>query len=207
MYIDISPQDKKIVKADFLSWKPPVVFGNIHVIGNPPFGRQSSMCHKFIKHSANFAETICFVLPATFNKASTVNKVPLNFILIYSKDLGVRSCYGTSARCVFQIWRRTLSERKKEKLIREHPFFSFLPVGDQSADFCVRSVGKCGVIESVVVASKAPNSFHWIRANIEARTLISTLNELDYSSAFNAVSIPNVPQYLLVSLMNQAGWT
>jgi hypothetical protein len=89
-----------------LEWKPPKTSGKIHVIGNPPFGKQSSLCHKFIKHASTFADSISFILPATFNKAFMFNKVPLNLQLVLSKDLGSKSCFNTNANCVFQIWQK-----------------------------------------------------------------------------------------------------
>ena len=42
----------------------------IHVIGNPPFGRQSSLAIKFIKKSCSFSDTISFILPKSFKKDS-----------------------------------------------------------------------------------------------------------------------------------------
>jgi len=103
IFLDIAPENNQIIQTNFLYWKPPAVNGKIHLIGNPPFGRQSSLCHKFIKHGATFAETIGFVLPGSFNKAGNRNKIPLNFQLIFSKDLGKNSCYDTHVNCVFQI--------------------------------------------------------------------------------------------------------
>jgi len=54
IFIDIAPENSKISSLNFLEWTPPLVSGKIHVIGNPPFGRQSSVCHKFIRHGGGF---------------------------------------------------------------------------------------------------------------------------------------------------------
>ena len=45
---------------------------NLHFIGNPPFGRQSSLAKKFIKHicSCDKTKTIAFILPKSFKKDS-----------------------------------------------------------------------------------------------------------------------------------------
>jgi len=80
-----------------------MVSGKIHIIGNPPFGKQSSLCHKFIKHCATFADTISFILPATFIRRSLKNKVPLNFSLQFEKRLPAKAFSKTNAQCVFQI--------------------------------------------------------------------------------------------------------
>lgn len=46
---DIDPKAQYIIEANFLLQN--ITPGNILVIGNPPFGRQSSLAKKFIKHS------------------------------------------------------------------------------------------------------------------------------------------------------------
>ena len=38
-------------------------FNKIHIIGNPPFGRQSSLAIKFIKKSVEYCDSISFILP------------------------------------------------------------------------------------------------------------------------------------------------
>jgi len=80
-FFDIDPKNDLIQKVDFLEWRPTFTNGKIHVIGNPPFGKQSSLCHKFFKHSATFATSISFILPLSFKKISNINKIPLNFHL------------------------------------------------------------------------------------------------------------------------------
>jgi hypothetical protein len=47
----------------------------IHIIGNPPFGRQSSTAIKFIKKSCLFCNSLSFILPKSFKKDSLKNKV------------------------------------------------------------------------------------------------------------------------------------
>jgi len=103
IFLDIAPENKQIKQANFLEWQPPKIKGKIHVIGNPPFGKQASLCQKFINHASKFADSISFILPASYNRASMTNKVPLNFQLTLSKDLETESCLNTKANCVFQI--------------------------------------------------------------------------------------------------------
>lgn len=81
IFLDVMPENSAIKKIDFLSWKPPRVTGKIHIIGNPPFGRQSSLCHQFIKHSSLFADSISFILPISFKKRSNLGKIPTKFHL------------------------------------------------------------------------------------------------------------------------------
>ena len=63
---DIEPgaEDKGILKRDYLKLDISQFSGkSVHVIGNPPFGRQSSLARKFIEKSCEFAPSISFILP------------------------------------------------------------------------------------------------------------------------------------------------
>ena len=62
-------------------------YPKIHVIGNPPFGRQASFAIKFIKLCCEFATTISFILPKSFKKTSMQKHFSINYHLIYENDL------------------------------------------------------------------------------------------------------------------------
>jgi len=163
IFIDIEPESTQIARADFLNWHPPEISGKVHVIGNPPFGKQSSLCLKFINHASTFAETFGFILPATFLRPTKKNKIPLNFKLVLEKKLPDHSFGDTNANCVFQVWRKSTKTRAPERLVRKHPDFEFLRVGDESACFCMRNAGSIsslGKIYSTAIANRAPKSFH-----------------------------------------------
>jgi len=79
-FYDIEPQNEQIEKQDYLLFDYSHINNdNIHIIGNPPFGRQSSLAIKFIKKSCEFADTISFILPMSFKKDSMKKHFPLNF--------------------------------------------------------------------------------------------------------------------------------
>jgi len=85
------------------------------VVGNPPFGRISSLAVKFFNKSAEFADCIAFIIPRTFKRVSIQNKLSLNFELIYNEDLPITPCCFTpkmTAKCCFQIWIKTNTIRK-----------------------------------------------------------------------------------------------
>ncbi len=51
-FYDLEPKNNEIIKQDFLKFEHTQLkqnFNNIHIIGNPPFGRQASLAIKFIK--------------------------------------------------------------------------------------------------------------------------------------------------------------
>ena len=73
--IDISPENENIKKMDFFDYKPPEDKKNILVIGNPPFGKISSIAIKFFNHSANWSNIIAFIIPKTFRRPSVQNRL------------------------------------------------------------------------------------------------------------------------------------
>ena len=80
LFYDLYPEHTSVVKQDYLTLSNPK--GKVHVIGNPPFGRQSSLAFKFIRRSAEFASTISFILPKSFKKQSCQDKIPYRFHLL-----------------------------------------------------------------------------------------------------------------------------
>jgi hypothetical protein len=71
--LDISPDHPDIVKQDFFTYIPSEK-NNILVIGNPPFGKISSLAIQFFNHSAKWAKVIAFIVPRTFRRISVQNK-------------------------------------------------------------------------------------------------------------------------------------
>jgi len=107
IFLDIAPENAQITRADFLEWLPPRISGKIHVIGNPPFGRQSSLCHKFIRHAATFADSISFILPISFKKQFNLSKIPVHFHLTKEiplpRDAFFKRNFTFTLPTVFQI--------------------------------------------------------------------------------------------------------
>ena len=84
-FYDIEPENAEITKQDFLLLDYNQFKNNypkIHVIGNPPFGRQASLAIKFIKTCCEFATTISFILPKSFKKESNKAKFDLFYHLV-----------------------------------------------------------------------------------------------------------------------------
>lgn len=126
-YLDINPENEQILQQDFLKYSTAKSKNKIYVIGNPPFGRQSSMAIKFIKHAATFADSISFILPRSFKKDSLKNRIPLNFHLLFQIDLPENSFFDTNnlckkVPCVFQIWKKKNLNRKKMLLLKPKNF-------------------------------------------------------------------------------------
>jgi len=142
IFLDIKPEGKQIKQANFLEWWPPEISGRIHVIGNPPFGKQSSLCLKFIKHASKFANSVSFILPLSFKKQSLISKMPKSFHLV--KELIIeKNAFTYDGRnfnlpTVFQIWQRQ-EKLRADPLKESAKGFSFV---DQSqANIAITRVG------------------------------------------------------------------
>jgi len=58
-FYDLEPEHNEIIKQNYLTLDNPsnLTTQKIHLIGNPPFGRQSSLAIQFIKKSAEFCSS------------------------------------------------------------------------------------------------------------------------------------------------------
>jgi hypothetical protein len=117
-FYDLIPENKEIIKQDFLLLDIDKIirpYKKIHIIGNPPFGRQSSLAIQFIKKCCKFANTISFILPKSFKKDSNKAKFDKFFHLIYENDLPKNSFSvngnDCDVPCIFQIWKKKKTER------------------------------------------------------------------------------------------------
>ncbi len=112
---DIMPKHPRVIQSDFLETEIPE---HCVVFGNPPFGRQSSLARKFIRHAAIKADWIAFILPRSFTKPSMQTAFPLMFHLVESwmlpKNSFVINESAYDVPCVFQIWNRKNTTRHVE---------------------------------------------------------------------------------------------
>jgi predicted RNA methylase len=146
LFYDIEPDNVEIIKQDYLLYDYDDIkktYEKIHIIGNPPFGRQSSMAIKFIKKSCQFCDTISFILPKSFKKDSLKKIFPLHYHLIFEIDLPDKSFLVDGIEhnvpCIFQIWHKKIIDRPVNKKLEpinfifvkknENPNISFRRVG------------------------------------------------------------------------------
>jgi hypothetical protein len=115
---DIQPAISSILEQDFLKLDLNTGFHvPLHFVGNPPFGRQSSLAKKFIKHICNCdkSESISFILPRSFKKLSLQKTFPLHWHLIHENDIEKNAFLVNDKEydvpCVFQIWIKKETER------------------------------------------------------------------------------------------------
>ncbi len=169
-FYDIEPQNNQIIKQDYLLFDYKLIretfnCSKIHIIGNPPFGRQSSLAIKFIKKSCEFCDSISFILPKTFKKESFKKKIHLNFHLIFEIDLPDNSFLVNNLEhdvpCIFQIWQKqTTSRIETKKLIPQN--FEFVEKTN-SPDISFRRVGaNAGTIDKNI-DEKSIQSHYFIK--------------------------------------------
>ena len=124
---DIDPKCDYIQQQDFLEFDVNLYKDkNVHCIGNPPFGRQSSLAKKFIKKLTLFCDTVSFILPKSFRKQSYQKTFPLNYHLIEEIELGKNAFIidgkPHNVACIFQIWVKKDTERFVEPEESEEGF-------------------------------------------------------------------------------------
>jgi len=181
--IDIAPEHPGVTKMDFFDYCPMSNSEDkVLVIGNPPFGKVSSLAIRFFNHASKWATVIAFIVPRTFRRISIQNRLDPRFHLVHDEDVSTTPCAFVppmSVKCCFQIWeyRRDEPERPRITLSTTHPHWKFLGHGPNDAegqptppfspppDFAVRAYGgQCGDIVSDHDAMMVlrPKSWHWI---------------------------------------------
>jgi predicted RNA methylase len=142
---DIYPENNEILKCDYLTTDISNFLNKklkTVVIGNPPFGKNSSLAVKFLNKSFEYSDIVGFVLPKTFKKESIKNRINLSFSCIFEKDLIEDSFFlgeeNYSVPCVFQIWVKS-DFRQKNKYIKNENHIKFTT--KEEASYAIRRVG------------------------------------------------------------------
>jgi predicted RNA methylase len=176
-FYDLEPDNNEIIKQDFLQYdyssdmnriedtSIETPCSKIHIIGNPPFGRQSSLAIKFIKKSCEFCDSVSFILPKSFKKDSLKKTFPMNFHLIFETDLPDKSFLVDSVEhdvpCVFQIWEKRPTNRAVKQVL-EPLNFRFVEKTEQP-DISFRRVGVNAGIIDTNIEQKSIQSHYFIQ--------------------------------------------
>ena len=211
IFYDLEPDNDEIIKQDYLLLNYKELNENyknnkIHLIGNPPFGRQSSLAIKFIKKSCEFCDTISFILPKSFKKDSLKKTFPLNFHPIFEFDLPKKAFLVNGIEydvpCIFQIWEKKLYNR--DIIIKLEPNNFIFVQKKENPDISFRRVGvNAGVID-INIIDKSIQSHYFIKFtndksindNITALSLI----KFDFN---NTVGPKSISKQELIIQFNQ----
>ncbi len=216
--LDISPEHPEILRQDFFTYTPPSESKKILVVGNPPFGRKSSIAIKFFQHASQWAQTIAFIVPRTFRRTSVQNRLNLSFHLLHDEDIPMEPCSflpPMTAKCCFQIWERRESKRCLVAEQRTHPHWNFLSLGPLNstgqptmpvgADFALRAYGgKCGEIVSTDLETLVPKNWHWIQCKTDKEMLKGRFVSLDYSRSYDTARQNSLGRADLVELYRKS---
>jgi len=161
---DIEPEHKDIIKQDFLELI--LEEGDIHYLGNPPFGRQSSLAKKFIKKCCKGGQSISFVLPKSFKKESMQSCFDQYFHLVYQEDLKQNSFVingkeEVDVPCIFQVWIKKNRKRPKPKKYNPEKFKYVKK--DEIPDFSIRRVGVYAGNIFTEIENKSTQSHNFIK--------------------------------------------
>lgn len=207
--LDLAPEAPGIEQADFLTWEPPGVGGSVWVVGNPPFGKNSSLALRFVNRAAEFADVIAFVLPRTFEKPAFQRRVDRRLHLVEERVLpeDAFTLCGEPLRvpCVFQIWERRDEERPVTRPPLTHPDFEFVPL--PRAHFALQRVGvRAGAVKNRP-ETRSASSHHGVRATgrVPAEDLMTRFEGLDYGCVkHRTAGNPSIGKGEIVALYRQA---
>lgn len=182
--LDIEPRHPWVQEQDFLAYELPAGLAGrpVIIVGNPPFGRNSSLAVKFVNRAATMADVVAFILPKTFQKSSTIRRLDPQLHLVEQHELPADSFIFEGkpwdVSCVFQIWERREQPRIDEPGLFTHPDFEFVPRSE--ADFAVRRVGRSAGIVIRDFAAYSRTSHHFVRA-LDPERVIAVLKSIDWT--------------------------
>ena len=209
-FYDLEPENNEVIKQDYLELDNNEIinkkYSNIHVIGNPPFGRQSSLAIKFIKKSCTFSDSISFILPKSFKKDSLKKHFPPNFHLIYEYDLPTNSFIvdkkAYDVPCVFQIWiKKDINRVMPQKLIPNH--YKFVKKTDNH-DISFRRVGVNAGDIDINTDQKSIQSHYFIKFDVELTDeLFNKLKNIVYTCKNNTCGPKSISKQELIKEFNR----
>jgi hypothetical protein len=186
--IDLDPRASGIMKLDFFHFKY-IGTRRVIVLGNPPFGKNSSMAVKFFNHAAWMPEVdfIAFIVPKTFRKVSIQNRLSMDFHLVDELDLVddsfLKDGEPYKVPSCFQVWERRSIKRNPVKINLDNDWFDFVKK-NENPDLAVRRVGfNAGVCKSDLDSCKS-STFYFLR-------LKPTMNKTNFQFYLNSLKGSN----------------
>ena len=205
-FYDIDPKHDDITKCDFLALDIPEQSLPICFLGNPPFGRQSSLAIKFIKKSCAIAKFVCFILPNSFKKESMQRHFPPRFHLVHQSEIAENGFIvdGSSHNvpCVFQIWERRDTERTT--LAKQKPVgFAFVKK-NENHDIAFRRVGVNAGTLYRETQERSEQSHYFIKfdSKLDCDSCVDLLQNIEYPSS-NTVGPRSISKQELTIKFNE----
>lgn len=200
--VDLEPKHPEVARQNFLEeFNPKSGSFRWITLGNPPFGKNSSLAVQFFNKAAAFSEVIAFVVPLTFRKQSLQKRLNRNFELV--AELTLPPCAFVfegepySVPCCFQVWQKVSSSRVHVETPLVHVDFDFCCAAE--ADFAIRRVG--GLAGKVIreFSGYSPSSHYFVRSHIGAATLAARFEAIDWEDVkWNTAGNPSIGKRELV---------
>jgi len=207
--LDIDPKHPEVITQDFFDYKAPADKERIIVVGNPPFGINTSLASRFFNHAASFAETIAFIVPISFRKDSMIKRLNPYFELIYDEtltpDAFVFNGAPYSVPCCFQIWRRAQTPRIAVAGPLSHPDFNF--VKRTIGTFAFKRVGRLAGKVITDFTDYATTSHFFIKASDGRKDeeVIAVLEAIDWSQLkWNTAGVASISKREMVAAYTKA---
>ena len=210
LFYDLEPEHDEIIKQDYLLFDCDTTiqtpYNKIHVIGNPPFGRQSSLAIKFIKKSCEFCHSISFILPKSFKKESMKKSFPINYHLILEYDIPDNSFLVDNKEhnvpCVFQIWeKKDVNRAITPKMVPNK--YNFV-TKNENPDISFRRVGVNAGRISKDTIDKSDQSHYFIKFDEKiSDDIYNKLSTIQFDCKNNTVGPKSISKQELIPIYNE----
>lgn len=198
--IDIDPKIENVVKADFLEY--PLHDEGYITIGNPPFGKNSSLAIKFFNKCAEVSKVVAFIVPKTFKKDSVQKKLHKNMHLAFEWDVPSNSFNikkeVVDVPCVFQIWIK--QDELRHDTNKSSLSEDFIFTNRKTADIAFQRVGvKAGTIKGCAAFPNIADASHLFITTTKP-DVAKILKVIDWSAIkFNTAGNPSISKRELIN--------
>lgn len=211
--LDIAPEHPDIVCQDWFAFNKTSSSPTL-VVGNPPFGQQCTLALRFLNHAFEVvgAQTVAFVLPRSFRKASVQQRIfrsadlalevllPANSFLLEGGDYDLRA--------VFQVWERTEHAREQVARALTSPFLDFTRK-DQPHDFAIRRVGGKAGHAFLDVPETSEQSNYFVRVapgagRPQVAEVVDLVNSINFAVAEDGTGPKSLSKRELIALFDDA---
>ena len=204
--IDIEPEGKSIIRADFLEYNIEYASGRC-IIGNPPYGNRLGLANKFFKKSIEIADYIIFILPISqLNNTQTFYQ----FDLIYSENLGelvfsgnrkVNCCLNIYVRPKYGLNKKTSNKLKDVEIVRQDSkrYKDF----EYDIRMCYWGDATAGKILS---DNESYSGEYKIKIHNEhiKDDVIHVLSNINWKDKLNSTAMCRIKQYHIVEVLKEA---
>jgi Eco57I restriction-modification methylase len=170
------------------------------VIGNPPYGKNSSLAVKILNKCCDLTDTIHFVLPRTFRKTSILNRVDPRLSLVQDITVPDNEFPDSIIPCR-QVRIKQDRYRTPIAVQTSHEDLEFTT--KQRANVCVGRVGggPCGKVFVDGFERRSINSHYFIRAKDQSVIdRLLGLSEKFRQAASQTVGVPSLSKDELIAI-------